>query len=213
MCIARIAEELFPFAYYHFINARRVKARSALPEILEVEPFREYSHLPQKVLERRLVEEHERAAALDDKTLKVTPLLVTALSLLSVGLTVIGFFSSSLIPKSGSSLFLTDYGLPILFVLSIGSFVLSIGCFIFAGLTALGAMHTQPRYGYGTEHELHRHDSNSTGYLAEQLARQEALNFLCQCRNVAVFQTTRNGIILLLVGVLFLLVDTVLRVI
>lgn len=213
MCIARIAEELFPFAYYHFINARRIKARSALSEILQVEPFREYTHLPQEVLERRLAEEHERAAVLDDKTLKVTPLLVTALSLLSVGLTAIGFFSSSLIPKSASSLVLTDHGLPILFVLSIGSFVLSIGCFIFAGLTALGAMHTRPRFGYGTAHELHRLASNSTCYLAEQLARQEALNFLCQCRNAAVFQTTRNGIILLLVGALFLLVDSVLRVI
>ena len=53
-----------------------------------------------------------------------------------------------------------------------------------------------------TRSSLARQDSNSIALRAEHLARQETLNILRHCRNEAVFQAARNGLILLLVGIL-----------
>ena len=67
---------------------------------------------------------------------------------------------------------------------------------------ALGAVRTYRKFGFGTRYALARQDSDSTALLAEHLARQETLNILRHCRNEAVFQAVRNGLLLLLVGIL-----------
>ena len=191
MCIARIAEQLIPFAYYYFSSARRLRARFESKGRLPEKDFAEHTDLPNKVLERRLKEEHQRAAALDDKTLRVSFFLSSGFSVLGLGLTILG--SSDFIAKTVSSL-----APPLLLTLL---FVTSTVYFLFAGFLALGAMRTYPMFGYGTSYELDRYRKSLKPLLAERLARQEVLNLLRHCRNEAVFQTTRNGIILLLGGI------------
>ena len=192
MCFARIAEEVFPFVYY-LRNASRLKVRSELPALLQDEAFRGYDRLPVDDLDRRLAEEHERAVALDDKTLKVTLFLSAGFSILGLGLTVISS-SSSLLAKPASSL-VGPTSLTLLFGVSVLYFIL-------ASWMALGAVRTYPKFGFGTRYALARQDSTSTALRAEHLARQETLNILRHCRNEAVFQAVRNGLILLLVGIL-----------
>ena len=191
MRITRIAEELLPFAYYYFGSARRLRKRSMNPEILAERQFAEHADLPNKVLERRLKEEHQRAAALDDKTLRVSFFLSSGFSVLGLGLAVLG--SSEFIAKTVSSL-VPPFLLTLIFVTSTLYFLLS-------GFLALGAMRTYQLYGYGTAHELERYRKALKPLLAKRLAQQEVLNQLRHCRNEAVFQTTRNGIILLLCGI------------
>ena len=192
MCFARIAEESFPFAFY-LRNASRLKARVGLPEILQYDDFREYERLSIAELDQRLTEEHERAVALDDKTLKATLFLSGAFSVLGLGLAVISS-SSALLAKTASSLVAPAW-LTLLFVTSVVYFIV-------ASWVALGALRTYPRYGFGTRYLLDRQSPNSAALPAESLARQETLNILRHCRNEAVFQTVRNGLILLLVGIL-----------
>ena len=192
MCFARIAEELFPFAYY-LRNSLRLKARSELPDILQHESFRQHDRLSLSELDRRLTEEHERASVLDDKTLKVTLFLSAGFSVLGLGLAIIGS-SSSLLMKTAAP----QVG-PILFTVLFGT---SVVYFVLASWLALGAVRTYPRFGFGTQYLLARQHSNSTALAAEHLARQETLNVLRHCRNEAVFQTVRNGLILLLAGLL-----------
>ena len=192
MCFARIAEEVFPFVYY-LRNASRLKVRSELPALLEDEAFRGYDRLPVDELDRRLAEEHERAVVLDDKTLKVTLFLSAGFSILGLGLTVISS-SSSLLAKPASSL-VGPTSLTLLFGVSVLYFIL-------ASWMALGAVRTYRKFGFGTRYALARQDSTSTALRAEHLARQETLNILRHCRNEAVFQAVRNGLILLLVGIL-----------
>lgn len=192
MCFARIAEELFPFAYY-LRNSLRLKARSELPDILQHEGFGQHDRLSLDELDRRLTEEHERASVLDDKTLKVTLFLSAGFSVLGLGLTVIGSSISlplkTAAPQVGSILFTLLFGVSVVY-------------FLLASWLALGAVRTYPRFGFGTQYLLARQRSNSAALAAEQLARQETLNVLRHCRNEAVFQTVRNGLILLLVGIL-----------
>ena len=192
MCFARIAEEAFPFAFY-LRNASRLKARSELPEILQYDDFREYDRLSVAELDQRLTEEHERAVALDDKTLKITLFLSGAFSVLGLGLAVISS-SSAILAKTASSPIAPTW-LTLLFVTSVVYFIV-------ASWMALGALRTYRRYGFGTRYLLARQDSSSAALRAESLARQETLNILRHCRNEAVFQTVRNGLILLLVGIL-----------
>ena len=191
MRVVRMAEEVFPFAYYYFSSARKLNERSNCPDILAEEEFSKYPVVPKKVLERRLKEEHRRAVALDDKTLRVSFFLSSGFSVLGLGLTILG--ASDLIAKAVSSL-----APPILLTLL---FVASTVYFLFSGFLALGAMRTYPLHGFGTAYELDRHKKSSKALLVKCLARQEVLNRLRHCRNEAVFQTTRNGIILLLGGI------------
>ena len=195
VCVGRIPEELFPFAYYYFSSARRLKARSECSEIQAEENFSEYWFLPKEVLERRLKEEHKRAADLDDKTLRVLFFLSIGVSVLGLGLTVIG---TPNLPIAKTDLSLAP-------TISRALFATSFVYFIFAGFVALGAMRTHRTYGYGTVYELNRHKTSPKGSLVDCLARQEVLNRLRHCRNEAVFQTTRNGLILLLGGMFFVL--------
>ena len=101
MWIARIVEELFPFAYY-VGNASKLRKRSHLPNVLDAESLREYVCLSVAVLDRRLAEEHDRAAALDEKTLRVTFFVSAAFAVLGIGLTVIGNSSWAQPPESSS---------------------------------------------------------------------------------------------------------------
>ena len=194
MCFARIAEELFPFAYY-LRNSLRLKARSELPDIMQQESFRGHDRLSLKELDQRLAEEHERASLLDDKTLKVTLFLSAGFSILGLGLTIAG---------SSSSLFTNTAEPQVGAILFTGLFGVSVVYFLLASWLALGAVRTYPRFGFGTQYLLARQHSNSTALVAEHLARQETLNVLRHCRNEAVFQTVRNGLILLLTGILTL---------
>ena len=177
---------------YYLRNSFRLKARSELPDILQQESFRGYDRLSVKELDRRLAEEHERATVLDDKTLKVTLFLSAGFSVLGLGLTIIGSSSSPFMKTADPHVG------PILFT---GLFGVSVVYFLLASWLALGAVRTYPRFGFGTQYLLVRQHSDSTAFVAEHLARQETFNVLRHCRNEAVFQTVRNGLILLLVGI------------
>ena len=192
MCLGHLAEELFPFAYY-LRNSLRLKAQSKLADILEHEGFCRHNCLSLDELDRPLTEEHERASVLDDKTLKVTLFLSAGFSVLGLGLTIIGssssMFMNTTAPQIGPTLFTALFGVSVVY-------------FLLASWLALGAVRTYPRFGFGTQYLLARQRSNSTALVAEHLARQETLNVFRQCRNEAVFQTVRNGLILLVAGIL-----------
>ena len=67
-----------------------------------------------------------------------------------------------------------------------------------AGLVALGALRTAPRYGYGTQFLLEQ-DRPMNEILAESLARQEIVNIVRHLRNEAAFQSLRNGLLLFII--------------
>ena len=196
MCLGRIAEELFPFAYY-LKNASRLKARYKLPELLLDEAFLGYDRLSSEELDRRLTEEHERAVALDDKTSKGTLFLSVAFSVLGLGLAAISS-SKWVLAKTAFSPVGTTW-----LILLFGT---SVVYFLMASWMALGALRTYQKFGFGTKYALALHDSDPTALRAEHLARQETVNNLRHCRNEAVFQAVRNGFILLFVGIVTILV-------
>ena len=196
MCFGRLAEEFFPFAYY-LRNASRLKSRYKLPELLQDEAFLGYDRLSAEELDRRLAEEHERAVALDDKTSKGTLFLSVGFSVLGLGLTVIS--SSNWIPSKTESSPVEATWLVLLF----GASVIY---FLAASWMALGALRTYQKFGFGTKYTLALHGPDPSALRAEHLARQETVNNLRHCRNEAVFQSVRNGFILLFVGILTILV-------
>ena len=73
---------------------------------------------------------------------------------------------------------------------------------------ALGALRTQPRYGFGTQYLLTLKGNDRRVTQADQLARQEIRNSIRQMRNEAVFQTVRNGMIVLAIGAVAAVIAT-----
>lgn len=131
---------------------------------------------------------------MNEKTFKLTLAL-------SVGLTVLGITSIYLntdIPYAvAQKVFAVSIGLGLFYVLA-------------AGFLALGALRTRPMYGYGTEFVLElQQQTNKQATLAGALARQEIMNLIRHLQNETVFQSLRNGLILLFLAI-FLIFFTIL---
>ena len=82
MLIYQIVEELFPFGHYYAYK-RRQEQRIRSLKIENDEKFKPYLTLDEKRLRKRLKEEHERAARMDEKTFKFTLPLSLGLTLLT----------------------------------------------------------------------------------------------------------------------------------
>jgi hypothetical protein len=89
--ISRALEELVPIIFL-YTRDRRLKKRETDPTILNNPSFVGYGGLTVEQADERLKEERTRAAALDEKTFKLT------LSL-AIGLTVVGTAITALIEK------------------------------------------------------------------------------------------------------------------
>ena len=112
--------------------------------------------------------------------------------MLGLGLTMLGTTTSALEDAkaiAGS----TNYVTP--------AMAMSVLHFLGASWMALGALRTQPRHGFGTQYLLALKGNDPRATQADQLARQEIRNNIRQMRNEAVFQTVRNGMIVLAIGV------------
>ena len=185
-----MCEEIAPWAFF-IVRARRQERRCKFEDLLKARAYREYGTLPEEDLERRLAQEHERGDALDDKTVKLTLSIAGGLSVLGLGLTVLGMTTSALDEAkalAGSTIYIT------------GPIALSLLHFFGASGMALGALRTQQRYGFGTQYLLQLKGNDPQVTQADQLARQEIMNSIRQMRNEAVFQTVRNGMIVLAMG-------------
>ena len=184
MCVSRIIEEVFPLGHY-FANSHCVKKRLCdSSEILCRKEFVDYHTLSVRQIKKRLKEEHKRASDMDAKTFKLT------LSF-SVGLTVLGSMAVFLVRTIDSST-----------VQAILTVLIGLGVFyvLAAGLLAVGALRTRQSYGYGTRPLLWK--KNKKKKLAEALAREETMNITRHIRNEAAYQSLRNGLWLLFLGLL-----------
>ena len=185
--ISRTCEEIAPWGFF-IVLARRQERRCRGKDLLKVGAYQQYTELSEADLERRLAEEHERADRLDDKTVKLTLSIAGGLSVLGLGLTMLGTTTSALEDAkaiAGSTNYLA---------LAVAASVLH---FLGASWMALGALRTQPRHGIGTQYLLALKGNDRRVTQADQLARQEIRNIIRQIRNEAVFQTVRNGMIVL----------------
>ncbi len=192
MWISRIFEEVIPFIPY-WVHSRRKRQQAECKNILDQQNFTEYRELSEQQIMCRLMEERQRASAMDEKTFKLS------LSL-SVGLTFLGLAATFLIKVIGYAtvqIILTIFiGLGVLYALS-------------AGYVAVGALRTLPSYGYGTGFLLQHQKQTQECLLAEALARQETMNIIRHLRNETAYQALRNGLFLLVVGILVFLISFV----
>ena len=196
--LCRVCEEIAPWGFF-IVLARRQEQRCKCKELLKAQAYQEYATLPEEDLERRLTQEHERGDALDEKTVKLTLSIAGGLSVLGLGLTVLGTTTSALDQAktlAGSSYYVT---LPV---------AVSVLHFIGASGMALGALRPQPRHGFGTQYLLALQANDRRVTQADQLARQEIRNSIRQMRNEAVFQTVRNGMIVLGIGAVAAVIAT-----
>lgn len=188
--ISRIFEEVIPFIPY-LVRSRRKRRQAECKNILNKKNFAEYRELSEQQILCRLTEERLRASAMDEKTFKLS------LSL-SVGLTFLGLAATLLIKAIGYvtvQIILTSFiGLGVLYVL-------------IAGSVAVGALRTLPSYGYGTGFLLQHQRQPQECLLAEALARQETMNIIRHLRNETAYQALRNGLLLLVVGILVFLIS------
>ena len=184
MCIYRILEELFPFIYY-IMRSRSKKRLCNSDNILSQEEYINYSTLSQQQLICRLEDEHQRALQMDEKTVKFT------LSF-SIGFTFLGLAAAFLI----DSVHILSIKIILIFILLVGII------YVFtAGLIALHALRTLPRYGYGTQFLLLlKQSSDPAAIMADALARQENMNIVRHLRNETSYQALRTGLCLLFFG-------------
>ena len=185
MRIPRFLEEIFPFGSY-LVYSRHQRLRSELIEILNEKEYTNYGSLSKDKIEERLKEEYQRASAMDEKTSKLT--FSFSIASTFVGAMII-FLKSTMFPIT----MYMKFSMLINFLICAGLFY----CVI-AGLIALGALRTAPRYGFGTALLL-KHDEALNEILAESLARQEIINLVRHQRNEAAFQSLRNGLLFFIV--------------
>ena len=181
--LRRIREELFPFVDYA-INVRRLKQVRDSTDILSREEYVKYPVLTTEGLEERLDQEHRRAATLDEKTVKLTLAF-------SVGLTVLGLMVGFATKPENS---------PATHTVFVALIHAGLYYVLIAGFVSLGALRTQPLYGYGTMFLLRRKEDSSSNLLAECLARQEIMNVMRHLRNETAYQSLRNGMVLFFTG-------------
>ena len=187
--ISRIVEELFPFVHYLVYDRRRGKEIDS-PKILIDQKVENYRTLHKKQLRRRLKEEYQRALIMDEKTFKLTVLLSFEFTVLSLAIHLLSrnIVSSATIQK----------GLTV--IVGIGFLYIFL-----AGLLALGARRASPSYGYGTQALLHQQQNHEQTILAEDLIRQELMNFRRYYRNETVYMALRNVLFLILFGAILFL--------
>lgn len=173
------AEELLPFPHYIRRKARKYHLAGS-DQILEEKQYMQYVTLSKNSLLERLSEERQRAAAMDEKTFKLT------LSL-SVGLIILG---------STSVILVKQISLPKARIALVSLIILGLFYVLSSGFIALGALKTLPSYGYGTQLLL-LDDDQIQRSLAECLARSEAINLVRHLRNETAYQSLRNGLIML----------------
>lgn len=148
-----------------------------------------YSALAKQDLQKRLEEERLRAISLDEKTFKMSMALTIGLTILgSVG-TMLSNQVTDLELKAALS---CCFSVGLLYLLS-------------SGFVALGALRTQPSYGYGTA-LLVLEDDKVVLCLADALARQETINLMRHLRNETAYQSLRNGLVLLTTAISVLVV-------
>ena len=185
MRIPRFIEEIVPFALY-YLRSRRQRRRSESEEILREREFTNYVALSEDKLKERLKEEHQRASVMDEKTSKLTLSFSIALTFVGAAMIFLKNYVSAVVMQ-------TDLSVLVNFLIFLGLFYS-----IVAGLLALGALRTAPRYGYGTQLLLEQ-DRPMNEILADSLARQEIVNIVRHLRNEAAFQSLRNGLLLFIV--------------
>lgn len=175
-------EEVLPFFHYRHVN-RRFSTIAADAEQAPVAAA-EYEKLSEDVLDLQLKEERQRAAAIDEKTFKLT-LSVT------FALTIIGTVSASLLGglQSRPLQFLIGclLGLVVFYALA-------------AGFVALGAMRTLPSYGLGAYPEFKDKPGARREFLASSLARNEKLSIVRHARNETAYTALRNSFLCLFVA-------------
>lgn len=180
-----ILEEFFPFIFY-WTRSRKKKRMCDFDDILSAGECVNYRTLSERQLRRRIKEEHQRALQMDEKTVKFT------LSF-SIGFAVLGLGATFLI----DSVQILEIKEALMLMFSIGILYI-----LFSGLTALGALRTLPRYGYGTEFLICLVKTpDPKTVLADALARQECMNIVRHLRNEATYQSLRNGLFLIVLGV------------
>jgi hypothetical protein len=178
--ISRVLQEIFPLFFY-WRNINKMRRLIGAEDLLQQKfSYAAYVSLSSDILLERLEEERARATALDEKTFKMT------LSL-GVGLTVVSTVYAVLIATAGSSWVARALGI---------SVWLAVFYIFSAGFLALGALRTQPSFGYGTEIRKSAIARNKTLY-ADALIRQELSNDMRHLRNEASYQLLRNGLVLL----------------
>ncbi len=182
LLMCELFEEVCPFIVY-FLNSKKLLAKASNKKSIEnSSSFFRYKNLDSDTINTRLVEEHERAKLIDEKTIKFILALTISFTLLSGANT----YLSKSVENDAISLFATTTsGISLFYML-------------FAGLIALGALKTLPTYGYGTEYFIQLKDDIDTGVRA--LLSQEIINCLRHIRNEATFQCLRNGWIFLLIS-------------
>ncbi len=178
----RVLEELFPF-FFFFCYAMRKLQEAANPDIGASDgEYSRYHDLNSKTLSLRIKEEHERAKAIDEKTVKFTFSISIALTMLGA---TGGYFTTAL--QSGVFKFVVS-----------GVAGTSVFYTLMGGLLALGALKTFPTYGYGTDFLLSARKNKQAKVRA--LAAQEKINIVRQMRNEAAYQCLRNGFFALLIS-------------
>ena len=185
--VSWLAEETLPFIYY-FVRSRRLLRRCCKKEdILKRSEFADFTKLSVEQLKDRVNEERGRASAMDEKTFKLTLSLSVALTVLgSMGALVSRVLFSATVEVVLTILF----GAGLFYVLA-------------AGLTAVGALRTRKSYGYGTQFLLRLEQENDARVvLADALARQETMNVVRHLRNETAYQSLRNGLGMLFMGIL-----------
>jgi hypothetical protein len=181
--ILRVLEEIVPFFFYWMRAARKRKSifSADFSDKNEIK-LSGFSLLSVSQLESRLEEEHERAKAIDEKTIKFSMTI-------SIALTIVG---------SASSVILKTIEIPSLQAIALLSIGLSVIFTISGGMLSLGALKTLETFGYGTEHLIQKEKDNKSISIA--LLKQEELNIVRVLRNEATFQCLRNGFLLLLLA-------------
>lgn len=183
----RLLEEVLPFVAFLRNYKKAIKQAS---DAGSGRRSPSYEELSEESLRERLHEEHERARATDEKTLKFTLAL-------SLALTVVGSASAFLVQVEGPR------------PLRIPLVVLAALCVCYAltgGLLALGALKTAPTYGYGTEYAIE--SMGRKDVVANALAGQEKVNTARHLRNEAAYQCLRNAVILLALVIVLAFVQT-----
>lgn len=187
--LARLFEEIFPFVQY-LISKSCLQRQCCKNDILSDKKFMKYTALPENHLRERLNDEHERASKIDEKTFKLTLSLSIGLSILG---SFVAFFAKSM------------WANEVIVILGIGIFYVLV-----AGFIALGALKTLPLYGYGTNFTLEVQANNIT-VLADALARQETINLIRHLRNESAYQTLRNGLFMIFVGIVLIFTTLILE--
>ena len=173
-----LLEEVFPFVQ-GVLNERRLRHKLDQSSFADNDPrAKRYSSLTSEILVSRILQEHERAAAIDLKTSKLSLPIGAAVSLLSA-------IAIPLLKSGGIGFGIHLAQLALLVSLFFG---------IVSVLISARSLTTLPTFGYGTDFELIKEDDEE---LRRALILQETANSIRQVRNEAAYQCLRNGLLCL----------------